>query len=658
MLTPAEQLFLEFANRARLDPLGEAARYGLADLNDPDPTNPDSVPPPDTITAEVKQPLAHNALLGQAARDHTLDMIARDYFQHVSPDGVRPADRIADSGYDAARTGENIALSGSSEEVDLDAAIATGIGPNAKHHEGLFLSSGHRYGLLFDAFRETGVAQEGGPYSHGSQTFQVSMVTQKFAEPADGGVFLTGVAYDDVDADGFYSIGEGVGGLLVSAGGESTTTAASGGYALALPAGTGAVDVTFDWNGTALAASVDLSAGNVKLDVVGGVRLLSSGDLVLGDGVVEAGLLGAGALSLQGNAQDNLLFVGRGDNAVDGGGGENVVVFTGDRADYTVTLAGDTVTVADTRDGVERDGSNTLTGVSVLRFADGDHATDGTPLPAEPDQPEDPPEDQDEPDGPEEPGDPQDPDDGDDPEEPGDPQEPDEGDGPDAPEEPDEGDQPEEPQDPDEDDAPAEPDDEDPEDPDDDDDSGEPEDEDAQTHLVTGLVVDPAGSPVAMAGVYFTPAGHDEAVGGTLTNGGGLFGFELPDGATGRFDVEAQHAPAHDPQITTSDALEVLRLAVGLEPSWGPASPQSFIAADVNRDGAVTTADALEVLRMAVGLESAHGPAWVFLDPDADLSGIGRDSVVYDTGVEIAGLSADLDLTVVGILLGSLSDTG
>lgn len=648
MLTPAEQLFLEFANRARLDPLGEAARYGLADLNDPDPTNPDSDPPPDTITAEVKQPLAHNALLGQAARDHSLDMIARDYFQHVSPDGVRPADRIADSGYDAARTGENIALSGSSEEVDLDAAIATGIGPNAKHHEGLFLSSGHRYGLLFDAFRETGVAQEGGPYSHGSQTFQVSMVTQKFAEPADGGVFLTGVAYDDVDADGFYSIGEGVGGLLVSAGGESTTTAASGGYALALPAGTGAVDVTFDWNGTALAASVDLSAGNVKLDVVGGVRLLSSGDLVLGDGVIEAGLLGAGDLSMTGNAEDNLLFVGRGDNTIDGGGGENLAVFTGDRADYTVTQSGDTVTVADSRDGLERDGTNTLTGVSVLRFADGDHAPDGTPLADEPEEPEDPPE-------------PDEPDDGDD--DGDEPEEPDEPDEPEEPEDPDDGDEPDEEAEPDEGDDPEEPEEPDEGDPADGDDPDEPEtpeeEEDApETHLVTGMVTDPAGNPIALAGVYFTPAGHDESVGGTMTNDDGLFGFEMPDGASGRFDLEAQYAPSHDPQISTADALDVLRMAVGLEPSWGPASPEAFIAADVDRDGRVTTGDALETLRMAVGMDSEHGPEWVFLDAAADLSDIGRESVVYDTGVEIGGLSADLDVSVSGILLGSLREFG
>ena len=39
---------------------------------------------------------------------------------------------------------------------------------------------------------------------------------------------------------------------------------------------------------------------NVKVDMVGGNRIMASGDLALGDGLTEGGLLGAGDLILTG----------------------------------------------------------------------------------------------------------------------------------------------------------------------------------------------------------------------------------------------------------------------------------------------------------------------------------------------------------------------
>jgi uncharacterized protein YkwD len=55
-------------------------------------------------------PLAMNSALRCAAREHSLDMVARDYFDHVSPDGDDPGDRIiAGAGFVGRGWGENIA---------------------------------------------------------------------------------------------------------------------------------------------------------------------------------------------------------------------------------------------------------------------------------------------------------------------------------------------------------------------------------------------------------------------------------------------------------------------------------------------------------------------------------------------------------------------
>ena len=99
------------------------------------------------------------------------------------------------------------------------------------------------------------------------------MLTENFGNRA-GNAFLTGVAFSDtVVADQFYSVGEGLGGVTVTAQAASngaqymTTTGPSGGYALQVPAGT----YTITAEGGALASplvfnSVSIGAENVKVD--------------------------------------------------------------------------------------------------------------------------------------------------------------------------------------------------------------------------------------------------------------------------------------------------------------------------------------------------------------------------------------------------------
>ena len=74
--------------------------------------------------------------------------------------------------------------------------------------------------------------------------------------------------------------------------------------------------------------------------------------------------------SLTGDSQDNILTGGAGDDALDGGTGYDTAVFSGNFADYTLTDNGGSLTVEDTVSS--RDGTDTLSGVERLRFADRD----------------------------------------------------------------------------------------------------------------------------------------------------------------------------------------------------------------------------------------------------------------------------------------------
>ena len=141
----------------------------------------------------------------------------------------------------------------------------------------------------------------------------------------------------------------------------------------------------------------------------------------------------------------------------------------------------------------------------------------------------------------------------------------------------------------------------------------------------------------------------------------------LPVDATGAFEVfvpqdsegrlTAARAPSSDdPAITTASALEALRMAVGLAPSWGPAAATDFIAADIDGNGAVTTADALSILRIAVGLPAEAAPRWVFLDAEADLSEVDRSNVTYEEGLSLAALAAAETPSLVGILIGHVQE--
>ena len=254
--TAYEQYLLELINRARLNPLDEANLFGIG-LNDGLAAN--------TISDAAKQPLAFNLLLIDAARSHSQWMLDNNIFDHTGANGSNASDRMSNAGYQFTGSwawGENLGTRGTTGTLDVNNAIT-------QINEGLFKSSGHRTNILNNSFREIGLGTLTGDFNG----YNSLMVTENFAKSGSD-VFLTGVAFDDlVQDDDFYTVGEGLGGIEVTAIRQSdnlsftTTTMPSGGYQIALDAGT--YEVSFSNNNQTIGNTrqVTIAGENVKLDL-------------------------------------------------------------------------------------------------------------------------------------------------------------------------------------------------------------------------------------------------------------------------------------------------------------------------------------------------------------------------------------------------------
>ena len=108
--------------------------------------------------------------------------------------------------------------------------------------------------------------------------------------------------------------------------------------------------------------------------------------------------------------------------------------------------------------------------------------------------------------------------------------------------------------------------------------------------------------------------------------------------------------------ITAEDALEALRLSIGLNKTDGSSVAFDYMAADFNKDGKVTPQDALDIHKYALGLGDLTAD-WVFVDSTGDYSDITKAKVAFTEGVSVAALSANLDIAMTGILLGDVNDT-
>jgi uncharacterized protein YkwD len=303
--TEQEQYFVELINRTRLDPAAEVSRYGLSSLNEGPPTlGPDLY----TIQDGPHQPVAINFFLVDAASDYAVLLDDNDEFCHDCM-GTDPQDRMFAAGYVDQRSDfdffdiaghtmeygstvggyvpgrENLAwrVEKPSNGVinDLTAAVE-------EAHEDLFVdalvaSRGHRSTMMYGEWKEVGVGISTDTDDIEDEAWDSLYIVTDFAHRSDTGPFITGVAYDDLDEDGFYTpdAGEALEGVSVAVfeAGTSTlvnssTTFASGGYRIEVPVGT--YDVVFSGSGVnaqvssvAILPSVENGTGeNAKVDYV------------------------------------------------------------------------------------------------------------------------------------------------------------------------------------------------------------------------------------------------------------------------------------------------------------------------------------------------------------------------------------------------------
>jgi cysteine-rich secretory family protein len=270
--TDEEQFYLEYLNRMRANPTTEGQR--LATTTDPNVLSAYS-----SFSVDLKlmqsefstnppvPPVAMNAQLLAAARWHSGDMFTNVYQGHTQTNGstvLDPGQRITANGYTWNTYGENVfAYAESVFYGHAGFAVDWGPGPG-----GMQTPAGHRGNMLNGGFREAGIGVVdgvngvGGPLPVGPQ-----LVTQDFASQS-ASPFITGVVYYDFNGNGFYDVGEGIGGVTVNTPGSKyyAVTADSGGYVIPVTSN-GNYAVTFTATGlsTQMVATIT-GAKNLKID--------------------------------------------------------------------------------------------------------------------------------------------------------------------------------------------------------------------------------------------------------------------------------------------------------------------------------------------------------------------------------------------------------
>lgn len=408
--TIEEQYLLELVNDARLNPTGNAARYlssvsaptGLfADVDDAlTYFNVSGFALQNALASQAAAgPLAWNSQLATAAEKHSAAMIAADEQSHQVPGEQDLGARVFAEGYSYSQLGENV-YAYSDSVLYAHAGFIVDWGYDAEDYRNGTLSStfaqtgdgiqdpaGHRVNLFDPTYREVGIDVT--VQTDTSKDVGPLVVTQDFGV-AGSTLYITGVAYTDNDGDKFYSFGEGRGDLEVISSSGRVTSFASGGYTLVAP--TGSANLTLKGGGLSSSVSVTTTVrgDNLKLDVVDGDTLLTSGSIVVSGPIAEIRALGLTGLEItagtgnqtivgtpgddviEGGVGDDILQAGLGDDIIEGGPGYDIAVFEGHERDYIMGPTPDGyIYVSDAASGKDytRD-------IEVYRFSNGDFTLD------------------------------------------------------------------------------------------------------------------------------------------------------------------------------------------------------------------------------------------------------------------------------------------
>ncbi|MBL9134913.1 MAG: CAP domain-containing protein [Verrucomicrobiales bacterium] len=260
-----EQLYVEYINRARANPTEEGIR--LVTTTDPEVLSAYGYFKVDLELVKRQfaaiapaPPVSIHPFLTDSARRHSEDMYQNEFQGHDGTDGSDAGRRMTEAGYTWRALGENVFSY--AESVWYGHAglnVDWGLGPG-----GLQNPPGHRNTIHNPLFREVGVGVRLG--SKGSVGPQ--LVTQDFGTRQNLGPFITGVAFYDLNTNGFYDLGEGMGGVKVwvTEAPSYAVSSRSGGFSVPVP-GNGHWTVIFEVGGVSSERKVLVSEDeNAKTD--------------------------------------------------------------------------------------------------------------------------------------------------------------------------------------------------------------------------------------------------------------------------------------------------------------------------------------------------------------------------------------------------------
>jgi hypothetical protein len=297
--TAQEQQLLELVNRMRTNPGPELDL--ILNANDPNVSSDmfsfgvnESTLRTQWAALQAVPPVAWNESLYYAARGHSQTMLKYRKQAHqviVKATSTTPAfkeldlrPRISAQGYtDNSYLGENVYAAAQSV-LHAHAAFAVDWGGTPPPlGTGIQNPPGHRDTIMDDItdvngnpvalhYREVGISMLHG--ATGPDGFGPWFVTEDFGGPVNpGNPYIVGSIFQDLNSNGFYDAGEGLGGIdvhIVGTGGSfNTYTMTAGGYQVRVPPGTYTITVSAGMLSPQTVNDVVIGNDNVMADFNG-----------------------------------------------------------------------------------------------------------------------------------------------------------------------------------------------------------------------------------------------------------------------------------------------------------------------------------------------------------------------------------------------------
>ncbi len=174
-----------------------------------------------------------------------------------------------------------------------------------------------------------------------------------------------------------------------------------------------------------------------------------------------------------------------------------------------------------------------------------------------------------------------------------------------------------------------------------------------KTFLISSAVVTRDGSKIADADVMMSDGTNSSSY---KSAADGSVSGVLPSGSASTVTGSLAYSNSIK-AISSQDALDALKLSVGMTTAAGTKTAFDFISADFNQDGKLSSQDALAILKYSVGLITPDQAEWVFVDTSGDYTAVSKSNTSYTEGVSIVELTADTSLALTGILIGDLNDS-